>query len=381
MGLHNTTTTTHFTTLNNTTTLNMAADRVKSKNLFNFRPAGFIDADILAEEKQMKEKMGVDLAEALAKMQLLPDEHFAAALRGMDDAVIAPMLDHPLLKEAELSCDHSTLTVPTSHCGDYGVSVLVHTPKFLTRDPTRPLAPCIVYAHGGGAVFGSAKLYTRFLSHMALDCGVVVFNVDYRLAPETRCPNNVLDFYEVIKYVASNASELGIDPSKIAMAGESGGGYICAGAMVQLALKDESSIVKIAIPAIPMLDDYEFTTCRLSMTKEESDNALMMQKIWQAIAGPDFESKRKDPLLFPGKASPELFAKMPPTVAWEDEFDMYITPATRFAHKLRTAGRLLEFVCIPGAKHGSGMNPQLSAIWKLTREAWRVAIQEYLVKN
>merc|ERR550519_2686186 len=64
----------------------------------------------------------------------------------------------------------------------------------------------------------------------------------------------------------------------------------------------------------------------------------MMQKIWHAIAGPDFESKKKDPLLFPGKASPELLAKMPPALVWEDEFDMYITPATRFAHKLRTAG-------------------------------------------
>ena len=98
--------------------------------------------------------------------------------------------------------------------------------------------------------------------------------------------------------------------------------------MVQLALKGEAGLVKIAIPVIPMLDDYEFN-CRLSMTAEESEGALMMQKIWQAIAGPDFESKRKDPLLFPGKASPELLAKMPPTIVWEDEFDMYITPATR----------------------------------------------------
>ena len=144
-----------------------------------------------------------------------------------------------------------------------------------------------------------------------------------------RCPNNVLDFYEAIKYVAANAKQLGVDPSRIAMAGESGGGYICAGAMVQLALKDEAALVKIAIPVIPMLDDYEFSD-PLSMTKEEADNAVMMRKIWQAIGGPDFETKRQDPLLFPGKASPDLLAKMPPTIAWEDEFDMYITPATRY---------------------------------------------------
>ena len=138
----------------------------------------------------------------------------------------------------------------------------------------------------------------------------------------------MLDFYEAIKYVSVNAEDLGVDPARIAMAGESGGGYICSGAMVQLAMKEEAGIVKIAIPIIPMLDDYEFTS-RLSMTAEESESALMMQKIWEAIAGPDFESKREDPLLFPGKASPDLLAKMPPTIVWEDEFDMYITPATR----------------------------------------------------
>ena len=112
------------------------------------------------------------------------------------------------------------------------------------------------------------------------------------------------------------------------MAGESGGGYICSGAMVQLALKEEGGLVKIAIPIIPMLDDYEFSD-PLSMTKEEAESAVMMRRIWQAIGGPDFEAKRQDPLLFPGKASPELLAKMPPTIVWEDEFDMYITPATR----------------------------------------------------
>ena len=46
--------------------------------------------------------------------------------------------------------------------------------------------PCIVYAHGGGAISASADLYKMYLSHMASDCGVVVFNVDYRLAPESR---------------------------------------------------------------------------------------------------------------------------------------------------------------------------------------------------
>ena len=138
----------------------------------------------------------------------------------------------------------------------------------------------------------------------------------------------MLDFYEAVKYVTSNTFMLGVDPARICMAGESGGGDICGGAMVQLALREESSLVKLAIPIIPMLDDYEFT-CKLSMTHEEAENAVMMRKVWSCIGGPDFEAKRNTPEMFPAKASAELLAKMPPTIIWEAEFDSYITSATR----------------------------------------------------
>ena len=45
---------------------------------------------------------------------------------------------------------------------------------------------CIIYAHGGGAIAGTATMHKGMLSHTAVTCGVVVFNVDYRLAPGTR---------------------------------------------------------------------------------------------------------------------------------------------------------------------------------------------------
>ena len=75
----------------------------------------------------------------------------------------------------------------------------------------------------------------------------------------------MLDFYEVVKYVVAHTSELGVDPSQIAIAGESGGGYVCAGAMVQLASKGEAGLIKLAIPIIPMLDDFEYASSRASM--------------------------------------------------------------------------------------------------------------------
>ena len=128
--------------------------------------------------------------------------------------------------------------------------------------------------------------------------------------------------------------------------------------MVQLASKDEGDLVKLAVPIIAMLDDYEFTS-RESMTNDAAERVVMMQKIWETIGGREFEAKRsaRDPILFPGntlennlimsqigglksisinpserftgKADASLLAKMPPTIIWESEFDQYLTPTTR----------------------------------------------------
>ena len=147
----------------------------------------------------------------------------------------------------------------------------------------------------------------------------------------------------MIKYVSLHAADLGVDPARIAIAGESGGGYICAGAMVQLARHDEAHLVKLAVPIIPMLTDYCFSDTA-AMTKFEREHSPGQQKIWRLIAGPgvrvvvgnsvidmldQFEEMSADALLYPGKADEETLRKMPPTIIWEDEFDIYITEATR----------------------------------------------------
>ena len=89
----------------------------------------------------------------------------------------------------------------------------------------------------------------------------------------------------MIKYVSLHAADLGVDPARIAIAGESGGGYICAGSMVQLARQEEAHLVKLAVPIIPMLSDDSFGD-PAAMTTAETDNAVVQQKVWRLIAGP-----------------------------------------------------------------------------------------------
>ena len=249
----------------------------------------------------------------------------------------------------------SSLTVPTTHDGEFNVPVAVYTPTRLENDSKRV---AFIYAHGGGGVAMSAADFEPLLQHYAIEFNVVVFNVDYRIAPETRCPNNVKDFYEVIKYVSAHTESLGLDPTKIIISGDSGGGYICLGSMVLLAQNNETDLVKLAIPGVPMVDDYIFSDT-LAMTLEERNSAGMMRKVWRDLIAADFEEQKSSPLLFPGKASEEVLEKFPPTVIMECEFDQFITEATRLANRLRRAGRLLEFVVVPGAGHASSITPEL----------------------
>jgi len=348
-------------------------ERVVSKRLFNFQLNGVVDNDILEQEKKILEMTGKS---SLAELYVMPEGVKAHQLvRGMVTQM-EPVYGHATYKEGYASCNHTTIEVPTKHDGNYNVTVLVHTPKQIQNEKSRP---AIIYAHGGGCIAGSAEVYKNYLSTMACDCEVVVFNVDYRLAPETTCPNNVLDFYYTVKYVVENATNLGIDEKRIAIAGESGGGYVTAATMVKLAQNDESHLVKVAIPIIPMVSSYIFGPTQ-GMTQEEAASCSLMRETWKSIAGTeDIETKFDDPLLFPGDCGEDILAKMPPTIVWETEFDMFITEATRFASKLRRAGRLLDFVVMPGGKHGSDLDPSFKC-FAVRKEAWIRAIEEYLTK-
>ena len=357
--------------------------RVLSKNLFNFPLTGIYDEDVAAADAEMAKQLQSSKGEEMPDMAKLikvmnnddpeSNKEYVTIIRDIMESHTKPIFAHPILEKSVNEVTEKEIKVLTHHDGNYSVPVYVYTPKKFVGDGKKHAA--YVYAHGGGCVGLNARLYKSLLCHYAVECNVVVFNVEYRLAPETKCPNNVKDFYEVIKYVHHNAAKLEVDPKKIVIGGESGGGYVCLGSMVMLAQQNEANLVKLAIPAIPMVDDYPFSD-PASMTKEEKENNSGMRKIWKLVAA-DFEAQKNDPLLFPGKASDELLEKFPPTIIEEAEFDMFITEATRLAYRLRRAGRLLELIVIPGGKHGSSLDPRFKN-FKVGMETRKLIFQHYV---
>ena len=99
--------------------------------------------------------------------------------------------------------------------------VRIYTP----RSGTRPL-PVIVYYHGGGWVIADIETYESSAMALAAKTGAIVASVEYRKAPEHPVPAPHQDAFAAYRWVHANAAQLGGDPERIALAGESAGGNL-----------------------------------------------------------------------------------------------------------------------------------------------------------
>jgi acetyl esterase/lipase len=89
--------------------------------------------------------------------------------------------------------------------------------------------PAMLWIHGGGYVMGDIEPDDRLMKQIAKRIGCVAVSVDYRLAPEHPFPAPVEDCYAALKWLFASVGELGVDPSRIAIGGASGGGGLAAG--------------------------------------------------------------------------------------------------------------------------------------------------------
>jgi len=107
--------------------------------------------------------------------------------------------------------------------------------RWYRPDAVGPL-PIVFFIHGGGFVVGSVRTHDALARRIARDAGAVVISVDYRLAPEDPFPAAVDDCWTALQWTAEHAVELGGDPERIAVAGDSAGGNLAA-VLTHLALE------------------------------------------------------------------------------------------------------------------------------------------------
>jgi acetyl esterase len=122
----------------------------------------------------------------------------------------------------------------TSYAAPHGeVPLRIYTPESWSRSPR----PVVVNFHGGGFALGSARQCDWSCSIVAKELDAIVVSVDYRLAPTHRFPAAVDDCYGGLVWAVEHAAELGGDPGRIGVMGDSAGGNLAA--VVSIAARDD----------------------------------------------------------------------------------------------------------------------------------------------
>ena len=94
--------------------------------------------------------------------------------------------------------------------------------------------PVVVYFHGGGFVVGSLDSHDRVMRILALESGAAVVGVDYRLAPEHAFPGPLDDCVAAVGWIRDQADQLGIDPDRVVLAGDSAGANLALAGLIDL---------------------------------------------------------------------------------------------------------------------------------------------------
>src|SRR5579864_6279129 len=144
--------------------------------------------------------------------------------------------------------------------------------------------PALYWIHGGGYVMGDIEQDDRLMKQLVKRIGCVAVSVDYRLAPEHPFPAPVEDCYAGLKWLFRHADEFGVDPSRIAIGGASGGGGLCAG--LALLARDRRE-VKVAYQLLiyPMIDDRNATAASHAITDPRVWNRESNRLGWRAYLG------------------------------------------------------------------------------------------------
>jgi len=212
----------------------------------------------------------------------------------------------------------------------------------------------LVYAHGGGWVFGNLDSHDVLCAQLALEAGIAVFAIDYRLAPEARFPGAFDDVVAGLKWVAANGPSVGIDPARLAVGGDSAGGNLAAAVSIW-ARDNGGPKLHLQLLAYPVTD----AVARAESYRRYEDgyglNAATMEWFFDHYT-PDRDA-RGDWRVSPLRAT--SLAGLPPALVVTAGYDPLRDEGRAYAFRLQQEGTLADLVEFGGMLHGFLSSPML----------------------
>lgn len=200
-------------------------------------------------------------------------------------------------------------------------------PVRLYQDSAAPVTPVLLYAHGGGWVLGDLTTHDGLCRLLAAETGWAVLAVDYRRAPESPFPAAFEDIDTVIGWLQRYGQRHALDPTTVAIAGDSAGGLLAAVTARRERDAGRGFVAQVLVcPVTSPAMDYP----------DLGNDGLQPQEMtdfWDAFAPPGTD--RHHPDLDPFLSDP---TGLPPAVIITAELDILRDEAERYAAHLSAAG-------------------------------------------
>ena len=219
----------------------------------------------------------------------------------------------------------------------------------IVRPPNAPaLLPVIVYIHGAGWVFGNAHTHDRLIRELAVGAQAAVLFPNYSLSPEVQYPTAIEESYAAVQWAAEHGRAHGLDPERLAVAGDSVGGNMTA-AVTLMAKARGGPLIHQQLLFYPVTDaSFDTESYHQFATGYFLRRDAMMWFWDQYTTDPD---KRKEITASPLRATTEQLRGLPPALVLTAEADVLRDEGEAYANKLRAAGVAVTAVRYQGIIH------------------------------
>jgi acetyl esterase len=208
--------------------------------------------------------------------------------------------------------------------------------------------PVLLFTHGAGWVFGDAHTHGRLVAELATRAGAVAVFTNYSLSPEAKHPTALEEIYAALEWVAAHGAEQGLDPARIAVAGDSVGGNMTT-AITIMAKQRGGPAIAAQLLYYPVTDANFDTGSYQQFATHYWLTRAGMQWYWDQYA-PD-AAARAQITASPLRASLEDLAGLPPALVIVGEADVLRDEGEAYAAKLRAAGVPVTAVRYQGIIH------------------------------
>ncbi|RXK83710.1 alpha/beta hydrolase [Filimonas effusa] len=254
--------------------------------------------------------------------------------------------------QRSVAVDLSGISIEEKTIVQSGVEVLLYIVK-----PSEAAGelPGFIFVHGGGWVLGDFETHQRLVRDLVVHSGAAAVFVEYSRSPEARYPVAINEIYAALEWVAAHGKEVGIDSSRLAVAGNSVGGNMAA--VLALMAKDKNGpALKVQILLWPVTDANFDTDSYHQYATGRFLTRNMMQWFWDAYI-PD-AGARNDVYASPLQASTSRLQGLPPALVQVAENDVLRDEGEAYARKLDEAGVPVTLVRYQGMIHDFGLlNP------------------------